>query len=65
MTAACENGTFGESCAQICTCLNEGACDSVNGSCTCTGDYEGISCSQGAFRLYTIMRPCMVTENVF
>ncbi len=42
----CEEGLFGEDCAEVCSCLNGGACDPVDGSCNCTAGYEGTNCAQ-------------------
>ena len=47
--AACESGTFGNTCSRNCHCVNQ-ACDPINGTCPdggCQRGYKGTTCSTG------------------
>lgn len=44
----CPASTYGENCANKCTCKNDGQCDPVNGSCVCPPGWTGPTCEEGA-----------------
>ena len=42
----CPAGTWGIHCKELCTCLNGATCDPVNGNCSCTSGWMGVTCSK-------------------
>lgn len=40
----CSSGTWGLVCNQTCTCVNEAACDPIDGSCYCAPGWRGKQC---------------------
>lgn len=43
----CAGGHFGQDCAQLCSCANNGTCSPIDGSCQCFPGWIGKDCSQG------------------
>lgn len=43
----CAGGHFGQDCAQLCSCANNGSCSPIDGSCQCFPGWIGKDCSQG------------------
>ncbi|KAK5977098.1 EGF domain-containing protein [Trichostrongylus colubriformis] len=43
---SCEDGTWGENCANKCTCSDGHKCDPVSGKCICDHGYTGKNCEQ-------------------
>lgn len=43
----CAGGYFGQDCAQLCSCANNGTCSPIDGSCQCFPGWIGKDCSQG------------------
>ena len=43
----CAGGHFGQDCAQLCSCANNGTCSPIDGSCQCVPGWIGKDCSQG------------------
>lgn len=43
----CAGGHFGQDCAQLCSCANNGTCSPIDGSCQCLPGWIGKDCSQG------------------
>ena len=46
----CSDTTWGQDCANQCTCVaaNTADCDNVDGTCTCKADFTGPTCSCSA-----------------
>ncbi|KAJ8790362.1 hypothetical protein J1605_021439 [Eschrichtius robustus] len=42
----CAGGHFGQDCAQLCSCANNGTCSPIDGSCQCFPGWIGKDCSQ-------------------
>lgn len=47
----CAGGHFGQDCAQLCSCANNGTCSPIDGSCQCFPGWIGKDCSQGKLLL--------------
>ena len=47
MPTVCAGGHFGQDCAQLCSCANNGTCSPIDGSCQCFPGWIGKDCSQG------------------
>lgn len=43
----CEQGLYGPSCAKVCDCQGNGACDPVTGKCLCSSGKTGPRCDIG------------------
>lgn len=42
----CPDGRYGESCENVCRCLNNSSCDPHTGRCVCSRGWTGADCSQ-------------------
>ena len=44
---ACEEGTWGDNCANICSCHHDNTvtCNSTSGYCSCMPGWQGLDCS--------------------
>lgn len=47
VSTVCAGGHFGQDCAQLCSCANNGTCSPIDGSCQCFPGWIGKDCSQG------------------
>lgn len=48
----CPPNSFGTNCSEECTCMNDGVCDLVDGTCTCHQGFTGSSCEM---RMYVFI----------
>lgn len=53
----CAGGHFGQDCAQLCSCANNGTCSPIDGSCQCFPGWIGKDCSQGKLPLGNVPHP--------
>ena len=51
----CPEDRFGIQCLQVCSCENNAACDSANGTCTCTPGWTGLLCENRQFDMLHIL----------
>lgn len=42
----CDEGKFGKDCKEQCKCHNSGACNAINGQCTCSAGWMGEFCEE-------------------
>ncbi|KAG9485879.1 hypothetical protein GDO78_008779 [Eleutherodactylus coqui] len=45
-SSACNEGYYGDGCAGVCHCQNNGTCDHVKGTCKCPAGFAGLYCEE-------------------
>lgn len=62
----CEEGYYGEDCAQVCSCTNGGRCDRVTGGCVCLPGWTGELCQSGDFlNIASALLHCSISVHLY
>jgi len=60
----CPDGRYGAQCLRFCECENGGACDPVDGRCSCTPGWTGRLCEQRNYTSHSLYLFNSVVEYI-